>query len=75
MSNVAPTELCQKAQELLEASPISCLRELRVERSGASIVLSGRVDSFYQKQQAQELLRAISRDCELVNSVHVHHDS
>ena len=71
MSMSAPNGLCKEAQELLNASPIGALRKLRVEKTGSAIVLSGRVESFYEKQMAQELLRSIARQCDFVNSVHV----
>ena len=52
-------------------SPILALRELQVQQAGQSLVISGSVDSFYHKQLAQEAIRAVCRDVELVNSVAV----
>jgi hypothetical protein len=62
-----------RAQAALADSPIFALRELRVERDGTTLTLSGSVETFYHKQMAQELLRPIAADCncELVNSVAV----
>jgi hypothetical protein len=62
-----------RAQAALADSPIYALRELRVERDGATLTLLGSVETFYYKQMAQELLKAIAADCncELVNAVAV----
>ncbi|MCA9270632.1 MAG: hypothetical protein KDA41_19255 [Planctomycetales bacterium] len=62
-----------RAQEALQQSPIQTLRELCVERDGAVLKLCGRVETFYHKQLAQELLRPIADDChvDVVNEVSV----
>ena len=62
---------CQRAQEALHASPIHAMRKLLVERCGESLVISGKVSSFYQKQMAQEIVLAVTREFPLVNSVDV----
>jgi osmotically-inducible protein OsmY len=59
------------AQEALHASPIFALRDLRVRQVGQSLLLSGRVSSFYHKQLAQEVVRAVAGMCEVVNSIDV----
>jgi len=59
------------AQEALQASPIFALRDLRVQQVGQSLLLSGRVSSFYHKQLAQEVVRAVAGACELVNAIDV----
>jgi hypothetical protein len=61
----------RRAQGILASSPIRVLRDVRVDRSGKALVLSGRVESFYQKQLAQELVRTVAESCELINSIHV----
>lgn len=71
MAEMQATELCQHAQQALEASPIRVLRDVRVDREGKTLVLSGRVESFYQKQLAQELVRTVVSNCELKNSIDV----
>jgi hypothetical protein len=71
MAKIEATELHQRAQDALEASPIRVLRDVRVDREGQTLVLSGRVESFYLKQLAQELVRTVASSCELVNSIHV----
>ena len=60
-----------QAQSALRSSPIVALRDLIVEQSGESLVISGKVTSFYQKQMAQEAIRAVCHDVELLNTVAV----
>jgi len=60
-----------RVQNALAASPIGALRELRVERQGASLHLHGRVESFYHKQLAQEITRSLAADLQVVNSIAV----
>ena len=59
------------AQSALSSSPIYSLRELHVEREDDSLLLSGRVESFYHKQLAQEVVRAVAEGCRVVNSIDV----
>ena len=61
----------ERARVALTDSPISALRELDVEQAGDSLVITGRVSSFYQKQMAQEAIRAVCQDVELLNTVAV----
>ncbi len=68
---ISGTTKLERAQTALNSSPIPVLRELHVQQAGQSLVISGRVDSFYHKQLAQEAIRAVCRDVELVNSVNV----
>ncbi len=60
-----------RAQSALSGSPIYVLRELQVERVDDSLMLSGRVDSYYHKQLAQEVVRAVSAGMRVVNSIDV----
>ena len=60
-----------RARLALQSSPLCVLRALVVEQSGESIVISGRVESFYQKQMAQEAIRAVCHDIVLRNTVSV----
>lgn len=50
-------------------SPIHGLRELEVEQNGSSILISGKVNSFYQKQLAQEVVRTINPEVQIVNTI------
>ena len=60
-----------RAQVALCASPIYALRELRVEQTGDALLISGLVSSFYHKQLAQEVVRAVAEGVEVINSIHV----
>ncbi len=68
---ISGTTKLERARSALHGSPILALRELQVQQAGQSLVISGSVDSFYHKQLAQEAVRAVCRDVELVNSVAV----
>ena len=65
------TEVENQAQAALHSSPIFALRVLRVERNGESLLISGRVSSFYYKQLAQEVVRSVSEGLQVVNSIDV----
>ena len=64
-------EVQPRAQKALAASPIYALRELRVDQTGDTLLISGLVSSFYHKQLAQEVVRAVAEGIEVVNSIHV----
>ncbi len=60
------------AQSALSDSPIFDLRDLVVEEGEDALVLRGSVSSFYHKQMAQELVRAVAgREVDVVNSIDV----
>ncbi|MFH1265816.1 MAG: BON domain-containing protein [Planctomycetota bacterium] len=71
MVEVSAREIQPRAQTALAASRIPELRDLRVERQNGALVIRGVVSSFYHKQLAQEIVRAVCRKIELVNSVRV----
>jgi hypothetical protein len=62
-----------RARAALLRSNIYVLRKLQVERDGERLVMRGRVESFYHKQLAQELVRAevSGADVEVTNSLQV----
>ena len=60
-----------QAKRALRESTLHALRELEVEQAGDSLVISGKVTSFYHKQMAQEIVRSVCRDIELCNAVDV----
>lgn len=60
-----------EARSALRRSPHSSLRSLQVDQHGETLVISGKVDSFYKKQMAQEAVRAACRGMELQNTVDV----
>ena len=63
--------LGRRVQAALAASPLMALRQLVAKQSDDRILISGRVASFYQKQQAQELVRAEAPGMIVVNEVEV----
>jgi hypothetical protein len=73
MAVISVEEVQQRAQAALASSPFYELRELQVEWRDDALVLSGRVSRFYHKQLAQEVVRSVCRDTEVINSVHVEH--
>ena len=60
-----------KAQEALALSPLLALRRLDVHHNEDRLVITGRVATFYQKQQAQELVRNVAEGLHVVNEVEV----
>ncbi len=71
MPDTPVTDLQLRAQSALAHSPIYLLRRVQVEQVGETLLLSGRVDSFYHKQLAQEVVRAVSDGVPLVNTIDV----
>lgn len=69
MAEAAVSDAKYRAARALTASPVTALRELRVERSGRTLRLHGRVHCFYHKQLAQELVRPAAKGLRLVNQV------
>ena len=71
MHEVSARYVQPRAQTALANSPIHELRELRVEQQDGVLLICGVVSSFYHKQLAQEVVRAVCREIDLVNSVRV----
>lgn len=71
MAEFVAKDVQPRAQDALAASPIYALRELRVEQAGDTLLIRGLVSSFYHKQLAQEVVRAVAEGVEVVNSIHV----
>jgi osmotically-inducible protein OsmY len=65
------TTSLEMARQALNDSPIYDLRNIVVEESGNNLLLSGRVESFYHKQLAQELIRHMVGQIRVVNSIKV----
>ena len=61
----------QRVQRALSESSLMALRRLTVERDDDRLIISGRVATFYQKQQAQELVRIEANGLHVVNDVEV----
>lgn len=60
-----------RAEAALAASVVGELRGLRVENHDGGLLLSGSVSSFYHKQLAQEVVRAVCREVEIINAIQV----
>ena len=71
MAETLASDIQRRAQRALASSPIYALRELRVEQTGELLLISGLVSSYYHKQLAQEVVRAVAEGIEVVNSIHV----
>jgi hypothetical protein len=71
MAGNAAQDVQVRAQKALSASPVFALRELRVNHANNQLLISGLVASFYHKQLAQEVVRAVAEDVEVVNSINV----
>jgi hypothetical protein len=67
--SASPSE--QRAQRALDSCPIYDLHGLHVQRTGKTLLITGRVSSFYHKQLVQEIVRAVVDGLEVVNSVDV----
>jgi osmotically-inducible protein OsmY len=65
------TEIHHEAQAALRTSPIYDLRKLRVEQVDEMLLICGKVGSFYHKQLAQEAVRLVSGDYQVVNKIDV----
>lgn len=65
------SDVAAQAKAALSSSRIFDLRRLNVDHDGDCVVLRGRVDSFYHKQLAQELVRVAVEGIEVINTISV----
>ena len=71
MINSGIRDVTGRIRHLLSASPIADVRRIQVERKGDQVLLHGHVSSFYAKQMAQETVRRVVGELQIVNSVGV----
>jgi osmotically-inducible protein OsmY len=71
MAQMLLTDVAAQAKAALSRSKIFDLRRLVVDQDGECVVLRGRVDSFYHKQLAQELVRSAIDGAEVINAINV----
>ena len=71
MADSSAKTIQPRAQKALSASPVFALRELRVDEREERLMISGLVSSFYHKQLAQEVVRAVAEGIEVVNTITV----
>jgi hypothetical protein len=58
-----------RAAQALRQSVHPALRRLAVEETESTVVITGRVNSYYLKQLAQETVLALGSQCTVVNRV------
>ena len=71
MAEVTAKDILFDVRKALASSSVFALREIHVESVGDALFLSGQVSSFYHKQLAQELVRALAQGIEVMNSIRV----
>src|SRR5258706_560189 len=72
MSQMLLLDVASQAKAVLAQSRIFDLRRLDVDQQGECVVIRGRVDSFYHKQLAQELVRtALDGAADVINAIRV----
>lgn len=65
------TQVVSQAAHALKRSSHPALRNLAVEGTQESLIISGKVTSYYLKQLAQETIMPVRGGLELVNRVDV----
>lgn len=60
-----------RAQAALTNSPFYELRDLQVDQLQDALRITGCVSSYYHKQLAQEVVRSVCSEVELLNSIRV----
>jgi len=67
----AQTGAVQKARAALQASPVFALQHLKVEAAEERLIISGKVNCFYHKQLAQEIVRHAVEGIRVTNTISV----
>ena len=63
--------LAERVDSAIGASPYLFGRKLRLETDGGRVVLRGQVNTYFQKQMAQEALRRVDGVTEIENRLEV----
>ena len=71
MFTTSDQALSHRAQAALQSARCYALRHLDVAETIGGMVISGQVPSYYQKQQAQEIVRLVVPDVVLINRIEV----
>ena len=66
MSAIFVSEAASRAANILQKSPIKELRALTIEETSGGLCIYGSLSSYYNKQLAQETLRGVCVDANLV---------
>jgi len=67
----AQQDAVQRARAALLNSPVVALRDLDVGAVGGRLIISGKVNCFYHKQLAQEVVRSVLEGIRVTNAVSV----
>ena len=62
MANTQLADLVTDVKQALDNSPVFSLTQLQIQIEDDQLVLSGKVNTFYQKQLAQETVRSVMRN-------------
>jgi osmotically-inducible protein OsmY len=63
------SELIVQAQDALKNSALQFLKQLSVDDVDGRLVITGTVETYYQKQQAQEIIRGVAGGMQVENEV------
>ena len=74
MATLVMSDIQPRARAALAASPIFELQALEVQERDTALWISGTVSTFYHKQLAQEVVRSVCQDIEVVNKIRVRED-
>ncbi|MCE9603799.1 MAG: BON domain-containing protein [Planctomycetia bacterium] len=66
------SQLVDRAQSALATSPHLSRRHFKLEARAGKLIVRGTVDSYYQKQMAQEALRKVDGVETIENHLQVH---
>lgn len=66
MSAILNSDAASRAASILQKSPIEELRTLTIEETSDGLCIYGKLSRYYYKQLAQETLRRVCKDAELV---------
>jgi osmotically-inducible protein OsmY len=69
MASAVEMDVASRVRSTLAHSPIYVLREIHVEKDGDALLLQGKVDTFYHKQLAQEVVRSVADGMRVVNAL------
>ena len=64
-------EIVEQAQERLRAAPYISFRDVQCEYRQGLLILRGQVESYYEKQLAQEAVARLEGVAQVVNEIEV----
>ncbi len=71
MNATEPSVLLTRIDQAISGSPHLCGRHLMVETEKDTVVVRGKVETYYQKQMAQEIVRRIEGVQKIDNQLEV----